>query len=102
MTLDLFSSFQAKHKGIERVACRPGNKAWLEQARNFVRMYVEMNGEITSDVVHERCAPPKDAHPNIMGSLFATMKDLQLVGYMPSRRVSGHARRIGIYKRRVA
>ncbi len=75
-------------------------KAWLAQARAVAVWLAEKQGIVTTDDVLETVGyPPTTLHWNVIGSIFSG-KDWQLVGYVPSKRVPAHGRRIGQWQRR--
>ncbi len=75
-------------------------KAWLSRARAVAAWIAQKQGIVTTDDVLECTGyPPTTLSCNIIGSVFSG-KDWQLIGYVPSKRVSAHGRRIGQWQRK--
>jgi len=97
---DLFDyarSVERRNKAIKKMEDSPIAGNWIAQAREFAVLYASKHGEVTSDDVLKYCPRPADIPPNATGAVFRT-KQLRLVGYRQSSKVTSHARRIGIYE----
>jgi hypothetical protein len=78
-----------------RMASR--NQAWLDEARATMVLVVREKGFCSSDDCWERCPPPKEAHPSLMGCLFDSPLFVR-TGDMHSKRPQARARRISTYE----
>lgn len=97
---DLFSAATARQRrdaGMDLAAGRENAQAWLLKARDCAYVMAVMGREVSADDVLSWCPRPSDVHPNATGSIFRD-KRFKLIGYRTSKKVSAHARRIGIYE----
>ena len=70
---------------------------WLDQARTVARMLGADGGHVTIDEVRERCPPPKDIDPRVMGAVF-TRSEWTNCGYIKGVRATSHGRPIATFK----
>lgn len=100
MIHDLFDyaeAQKARDAGIARLHENLIADSWIAQAREFALLYAAKHGEVSADDVLKFCPRPSDVHKNSVGAIFRS-KQLRLVGFKQSSKVSSHARRIGIYQ----
>jgi chorismate-pyruvate lyase len=72
-------------------------KQWLAEARSIAFQLAITHGEVTIDMVREKCPPPKNIDGRVMGAVFAS-RDWQCIGYEKSVRGLCHHRPIGRFK----
>lgn len=72
---------------------------WLQRARTIARGLARGGKTVTVDDVRERCAPPADADPRVMGALFRG-DEWEPCGWVESTRRECHHRPIRTFKLR--
>ena len=85
-----------KHDALE--AFETKGQAWLALAREAAYRIHYFQGVVTSDDVLASVGyPPTTLSWNIIGAIF-NQRNWQIVGYVQSKRVSAHGRRIAQWK----
>jgi hypothetical protein len=95
---DPVTGMALKHDALEKFELKA--RPWLTQARNMARWIAQMQGTVTSDDVLQAIGyPPTTLSWNVIGAIFKK-SEWQICGFVPSKRVSAHGRRIGVWQRR--
>jgi len=72
---------------------------WLAVARATARELGSSGAIVTIDMVRDKCPPPVDVDPRVMGAVF-TRREWQRVGYANSSRAACHHRPVALMKRK--
>jgi len=75
------------------------HEEWLGRAREMMLTVITEKGNCSSDDCWERCPPPADAHPSLMGALFRDDRFLRITS-KKSQRESANGRWISVYERK--
>lgn len=99
--LDMFAVRTQADGRRERDAAKrrmaTANEEWLDRAREAMVTVIKEKGFCSSDDCWEKCPPPADAHPSLMGCLFDDRRFIR-VGDKLSTRASARSRRISTYE----
>jgi len=71
---------------------------WLAEARSVALSIAYRQGTVTIDDVRERCPPPDDIDPRVMGAVFRTSEFTPTGKHIKSARRTCHNRPVMVFR----